>query len=387
MANEEWRVLATQAANGLGPWKLPVQPPTPPEQMLVLMARTRLADDEIAQAQMLGQQFSESEWNQLLTLAHREKLAALVYARSVAVGLLPLLPSTVHAMFAEYYRETLLANVRIRNKLQWVLDQLATAGIPVVPLKGVVLTERLYGNLGWRQSRDIDLLVQRADVGRIGPLLRTGGYRPEYNEGRADAFWPTTSNEVVYLREQSPPIELHWGLSKCPDYRRALATEKLWARTIDGTWHGRAIRMLAPGDELRFLAVHCTADHPASPLQWLVDIAELVRGLPPDWSWNAFVAETTATRLATPVGLALAQCHAVLHLGVPEDALTALLRAALSPAERASWQTAWAAHLSPRWIAAQMRAIPSRRERTIFAARAWARMVAAATHLWRPPTS
>lgn len=386
MAGEDWRMLATRVADGLGPWRLPTQSPTRTQQLLTLAARTQVTDDQAAQIRSLGEQFSELEWNQLQAQAHVENLAPLVYAQVAAVGLLPLMPPAVYTHFAAHYRDNLLTNLHIRTILEWLLDQANAAGVIVMPLKGIVLVERVYHNPGWRHIGDIDLLVRREDVGAAGRLLRTGGYLPKFNEGRAEAFWATTSTETGFNRDQSPIIELHWGMSKRPDYRRRLPTEKIWARTHIETWRGRAIRVLDRSDELRYLAIHCTADHPVSPLHWLVDIAEMVRALPTDWDWDDFAAETIASGVATPVGLALAQCHAVLDVDVPEEALVEMLQAALAPDERAAWRSAWADILSRRWIITQLRAIPSRRARARFALGALARVSATAAHLWHPPS-
>lgn len=382
MTDEDWRALATQVADGHGPWRLPTIPPTRPEQMVALTAHTHLSEDEVRQIRALGQELSEQEWQITLKRARAERLATLVYAQLAAAELLSVMPPEVYTAFAEDYRETLLANLHIRTAQEWLLDQLAANGIAIIPLKGIVLVERLYGNPGWRRTGDIDLLVHRNDINRVCRLFRQCGYSPDLNQGHPNAFRAIAATEIRYIRENWPIVELHWGMSKRPDYRLRLANQEIWARSLTETWHGRTIRVLAHDDELRYLAVHCTADHlTISTLHWLVDVAELVRKTPTDWRWDRFVAETIAAGLATPVGLALAQCRAVLQLAVPEDALTEMLLAARAPTERAAWQSAWSTFLSPLWINAQLRALPSRRERAIYAARAWARATARAAHI------
>lgn len=376
MAEATWRALAPQVADGRGPWRLPTEPASRPEELLALVARARLTDDDMARIRALGQSLSEPDWHAVMTQALAGYTATLVYAQIAAVGLLPSLPPAISAGFADHYRTTLLTNLRIRTALERLLDQFAAAGIATVPLKGVVLAERVYHNIGWRFTRDIDLLVRHEDVHRAGLLLRAGGYIPEHGQERASAFAAIATGETKYTRENAPLIELHWGLSKRPAYRHGLAVNAIWERTLPETWRGRAIQTLAPGDEMRFLAVHCTADHRHSQLNWLVDITELARGLPGSWDWDEFAAETIAAGVAAPVGLALAQCRAVLQLDVPEETLALLLRAGLSTSERAAWQSAWAERLSRTWIAAHLRTIPTRRERALFTAGALARVAA-----------
>ena len=365
-AEAPWRALAARVANGRGPWRLPGETLTRPEQLVALAARSQLSEDEASALRTLGEALHETEWEAVRGLADAGYLTSLVYAQVAAVGLLPALPPTIHAAFSDHYRASLLANLRIRTATERLLDQLAAAGIAAVPLKGVVLAERVYGNIAWRYIRDIDLLAPQEDVGRVSALLQASGYVAEGKHDHAHAFGAITGAETKYERSDAPMIELHWGLSKRPSYRLGLAFKDVWARTVSVTWRGRSIRLLALHDELRFLAVHCTADHRASQLNWLVDIAELLRKAPADWRWDDFVAETIAAGQATPVGLALAQCRAALGLAVPDDALTELLRAALSPRERAAWRSCWANYLSRRWITAHLREIPSWNDRARF---------------------
>jgi len=365
-AEAPWRALAAQVADGRGPWRLPDESLSRPEQLVALAARSQLSDDDAAALRALGESLSEPEWDAVRSLASDGYLTSLVYAQVAAAGLLPSLPPAVHAAFSDSYRASLLANLRIRTAMERLLDQLAAADIAAVPLKGVALAERVYGNIAWRYTRDIDLLVRQQDVRRVGALLRAGGYIAEGKHDHAHAFGAITGAETKYERADAPMIELHWGLSKRPSYRQGLAVKDVWARTIPATWRGRAIRLLAPNDELRFLAVHCTADHRASQLNWLVDIAEIIRKAPVGWRWDDFVAETIAAGQATPLGLALAQCRAALGLAVPDDTLTELLRAALAPRERAAWRSCWAEYLSRRWIIAHLREIPSSSDRARF---------------------
>jgi Uncharacterised nucleotidyltransferase len=382
-AADDWRALAIAAAENHGPWRLPTEPPTRLQRMLALAARVQLSEEDAAQIRVLGQDFSDDDWLRLFILADDERLPSLVYAQIAAAGMLPALPQAVATRFATDYQQTLSINLRMRTTLERLLDQFANASIAVLPLKGVVLVERLYGNLAWRRTGDIDLLVRREDIDRARQVVERAGYYSDINQGDVSAFRAIAATETHYRNPKGLILELHWGLSKRPDYRLRLRDDAIWQRAQTETWRGRAIPVMTHGDELRYLAIHCTADHLAMdrPLRWLVDVAEMARRPPAGWRWDDFAAETIAAGLATPVALALAQCRAVLDVDVPEEPLTAMLRAALAPRERVAWRSAWAPFLSREWIAANLRALPTRRERAVFALRAWTRAAANASHL------
>src|ERR1035437_6436605 len=50
--------------------------------------------------------------------------------------------------------------------LAGVLKSFHRAGIPVMTLKGPLLSLELYGDVGLRQSHDLDLMVKPADLAR-----------------------------------------------------------------------------------------------------------------------------------------------------------------------------------------------------------------------------
>jgi hypothetical protein len=150
--------------------------------------------------------------------------------------------------------------------------------------------------------------------------------------------------DLTYVAPMGTKIELHWELTHPPLYRKGLSARAAWKRAQTVELDGRSVWSLSPGDELRFLSVHCTIGHySVEPLYvrpiWLVDIAQLVRALPPDWDWAGFVRETVALHLATPVLIVLRRCHDYLDLELPDGTMESLEGAAKSPRERQAWKS------------------------------------------------
>jgi hypothetical protein len=83
---------------------------------------------------------------------------------------------------------------------------LVDAGIRVLPLKGPMLAERLYGRLGTRVSADIDLLVGSDDLPRAIDALSVLGYKPAPRAStRPDLHACLRSTQA-----DLPEVELHW---------------------------------------------------------------------------------------------------------------------------------------------------------------------------------
>jgi hypothetical protein len=85
--------------------------------------------------------------------------------------------------------------------------RLSEASIPALPLKGPLLAEAAHGDIGARDTRDVDLLVPRERLREAAGLLADGSFRtpddPLRDNGLPDLHLALRSTE-------RPSIELHW---------------------------------------------------------------------------------------------------------------------------------------------------------------------------------
>jgi Uncharacterised nucleotidyltransferase len=125
-----------------------------------------------------------------------------------------------------------------------LIAALTEDGVRVLPLKGPVLAERIYGEAQARVSADIDLLVDRSDTAAAIATLGRLGYRSPF-ETDIDRRRPEV-HELLRSGSGLPELELHWRLHW---YDERFGTEMLRrARTgEDGYLHPR------PADELTAL--------------------------------------------------------------------------------------------------------------------------------------
>jgi len=150
---------------------------------------------------------------------------------------------------------------------------LADRGVRAVPLKGATLADTVYGDIGARQSSDIDLLVAVNDLDQAVEVAERQGWRePELfkTEGL-----PRLHRELFH--ESLPPLELHWRVHWYEDSFAAAALDR--AQPTDEGW-----LRLEPSDELAFLLLFLARDGFAG-LRQTVDVAA--------W-WAALGGEETA---------------------------------------------------------------------------------------------
>lgn len=356
---------------------------TPAERFVRACGRSEPSQEGLARLRAAGLALSPEDWHDVLGVAIRGGMESLAYTHAAAAGLLDAMPEQIAEALKGAYLTTLTDNLRLRNEQLRLLDGLRERDVAAVPFKGIALALRYYGehSLALRPVGDMDLLIHRADAEAAAAVVREVGYVPLYGDGGPLSFEALRNAALVYRRPNGPIVELHWRLASVPPYAQRFAAADIWARHATQEIAGRTISYLAPGDELRYLCYHYAAQHQAARLIWLVDIAELVRALPrvaPDWSWQAFIAETRTLGLALPVVVALERAVRLVGLEFPEWVLDTLAVAAAQPAERAAWRAAQEDFYHPASLARRLRALDSHRERLVMA-----RVIAArAPRIW-----
>jgi hypothetical protein len=89
--------------------------------------------------------------------------------------------------------------------LRALLELLEPDGIPVLPVKGVVLARTLYADVTERPMADVDVRVLPADRGRIARLLRAQGWPILHGSKQWGAFETEITRMLVELETSIGP--------------------------------------------------------------------------------------------------------------------------------------------------------------------------------------
>jgi glycosyltransferase involved in cell wall biosynthesis len=208
------------------------------------------------------------------------------------------------------HRLTAASNLVLVSEAQKCLSQLNDASVPVIALKGAILAEHLYGNIGLRAMGDIDFLVPRAHLEKARECLRGLGYQETpVNGGAGHPF-----HGLPYVKQGPFPttVELHWALDD-PGLV-AFPEREIWERARPSSVQGTPALVLSPEDHLLFLCYHLTK-HDSQILKLLCDIAETVKKQTSSLDWEYIL------RSARSWGIDLAAYHCLGHarnlLGAP----------------------------------------------------------------------
>jgi hypothetical protein len=158
---------------------------------------------------------------------------------------------------------------RMHGELAAILEAAEGRGIPVMPLKGAVLTT-MAGEDPWRRPMaDLDLLVAPPERGAMFELLADLGYRhaPERAPRPThDVFTGPDGGRVVTMDGEHPDnprrVELHtevrrhlWGWVEDDDL-----TALLWRDAVEGRVLGRPAMLPSVASLLVHLAIHASSD-------------------------------------------------------------------------------------------------------------------------------
>lgn len=161
--------------------------------------------------------------------------------------------------------------------LQQLSQKFDLEGVHFMVIKGIALSQMLYGDYSFRSSRDIDILVKYSDVSKADSLLRQLGYvRSAPSENTNTKQWHIylqNYNHGKYHHPNGAFVELHWRMHK---YRIHPNTfEDFYDNSIVVDISGITVRTLSEEGYLSYLCNH-GAGHSWAALYWLIDVVRIL---------------------------------------------------------------------------------------------------------------
>ena len=296
---------------------LPVPVCSTEDQILLCAAHPRLSQERQERLARLLQ--ACVNWPELLLQLERHEIAPLLSHHLQSMSEVRL-PETARAALKQAARATLVRNLALQQTLRALLDALNQAALPVMPLKGILLTELLYGDLALRPMADIDLLVRPEDLeAATHTLLRVGCERIRPLNQDADLYhhlFTTTGRSGA-----SVLVELHWDLTW--NHVSRLDVEQVWARAECTRWQGRGVWTMTPSDLFLYLCLHAVKDG-LGAVKPLVDIALMLERFGHSLDWDTLAETVRAAQVRVPITLSLLQTQTLVGAVVPPEFLKAI---------------------------------------------------------------
>jgi Uncharacterised nucleotidyltransferase len=267
------------------------------------------------------------DWERLVQLADHHGLVPIVFRRlsaEIDASRSPGLEALRQQDNANAHR-TLWLTLELLN----IHRHLQARGLEVLPYKGPVLAEALYGNVALRQFSDLDLLILSDDLPRIKAALAELGYQPGLRLAQAaERDYLKSGYEYTFDGARGRNLlEIKWQILP-RFYAIGFDVNDFFERAIAVTIEGQKLRTLCDPDLMLVLCVHA-AKHAWKQISWLCDIVQLARSHALDWV--ALQAKAESLGVARIVSVTFLLAHKLLgtafpaQLGVEKDGVAELL--------------------------------------------------------------
>ena len=260
------------------------------EENIILLA-SRLQLDAVEKEQLNNLVVDVEDWNPFAERLKELSTLALMYKNFITLSQREAIPQGILNTLKKRYTKIFFDNsLRYRN-LQPVIRILNDNNIPFIPLKGILLAEQLYKDVGLRGMCDMDILVKPQDVERTRKLILGLGWK-EKSKAEKSAYMTETldhQHPYAFLLGNST-IELHKDLhSQLDTYK--INVNECWERAIPITFNGGTGYSFCVEDMLIHLCTHLCRHlvRKGYNFKHFCDIAELLRSNDGKINWQQLV--------------------------------------------------------------------------------------------------
>jgi Uncharacterised nucleotidyltransferase len=317
LAGESRQFVAQSQANHP---EMPVPPFAggPEERLILACARTVVTLEGAQRIRELAGQ--GMDWSRLIRIASRNGVTPLV-CRNLMTVCADLMPPTILSDCSDYWRHHAAENLYQASELIRILRLLERHEILAIPLKGPALAVIAYRNLSLRQFCDLDILVPKRTIRTVIRLLADNGFTLQRPPTWIERLPTPASRKKDYgliSHDGRVRLEVHWRLSGT-HFDLPVSARHLWGCLFVVTVAGCAVRSLPPPELLLYLTMHGSR-HGWERLQWVCDVAELLRSTP-DLNWVRLWREANALGNERNLALGLHLAHTLLDAQLPRAAL------------------------------------------------------------------
>ena len=278
-----------------------------PKELQLLCKGTLFALTETGAEALVKAAQEEVNWQILLEAAQWHRLGPALFA-SLSKLCPQALPTEVMTALEHGFRANVSHNMLLTATLVMVLKAFQTQQVRVLPFKGIALAAQAYPNMGFRKSRDLDLLIEPSDFDRaLNICVNELGFQLETPlQDFPRTMLLKTDKEVKLRSPTGILLELHWRLAQIPEmYPLNLSDlDECQAQVPLGNLKLATL----PFEELfTYLCFHGTR-HLWFRLFWVADLVALLHRYPEiNWARLGQTAKNLHQTRTMALGLKLAQ--------------------------------------------------------------------------------
>jgi hypothetical protein len=175
-----------------------------------------------------------------------------------------------------FFFKTSVHNLALTQELVRLLTKLREQGIEAVTFKGPSLGRSLYGNVAFRRTMDLDILVRRNAVERTRQLLVGDGYElaTEMSEQQMRAHRDSHYHLEFRRLRDNLRVEIHWNF--LPKNCGHFDTSYVWEHLVTECLGGQTTLSLRPEELFVLLCIHHGTKHEWDQLKWIADVGRMI---------------------------------------------------------------------------------------------------------------
>ncbi|MDB5685849.1 MAG: hypothetical protein JWR77_438 [Rhizorhabdus sp.] len=244
---------------------------------------------------------SRSDWTELLSIAHAERLIGTLADRLASLPL----PTPIMDALAEARVQADFGRIQALWEVEMARRALAPHGIPLILLKGSAFAHAGLPAGDGRLIGDLDILVGRDRIDAAETAVLAAGWEWLKDDPYTHAYYRRWMHELPPLvhKDRGAMIDVHHTILPLTA-RRTPDADALIADSVE---IAPDVRMLSPADVIVHAATHLLADGDlAGGLRNLWDIDRLLRHFTIDPAfWPALSMRARRHEMRGPVALAL----------------------------------------------------------------------------------
>ena len=274
-----------------------------------------------AKEHVLMELLQEVDSSLAIDLAQVTYLAPLLHKSISGFGKPVEFQSEFRKSLQNSYNQVLVRNIALQQVFIEFGLILNSQNIDVVPLKGIYLSETLYGDIGARHLSDIDVLVKESDLERICNLMESEHWEIKSMIKHSKLGESQFEHAHTFtLIKNGTHIELHTHLYNQNQGVR-IARNQIWEHTHDELFLGIKTKQFSNEMLLQHQCLHLHKHLFGHELKVVsfCDIREILRVRKDDFDWGLFKSLCEKYGCLEDVKQILFLCNEHWDVWVPEE--------------------------------------------------------------------
>ena len=269
-------------------------------------------------------QLEPAQWEELVVLADKQRVAPLLYHHIKSHDLTGMLPAHIMTQLYTAFHANGMHNLKLYQEMGQLLKMLQANNIPAIVLKGAYLAQAVYQHRALRYMVDYDIMIQEADLSAAIEIVTALGYRPA-QPVRLESKAVLHHLPPFFKDNGAALLELHWTITQPNRPYTIEKVDELWTRAQPFSLAGVEALTLCPEDLLLHLSVHAAYHHLFKMgLRPLYDIAQTVAHFRTELDWDAVCQRSIEWGWSRGVYLILHLSKTLLNAAIPPHVLETL---------------------------------------------------------------